>query len=145
MDCLVFYTIKNKQKVPRAKDIQSTVAYVLKCEKAKGSLSIHIIADTKMKRLQKEHRGKTTTTDVLSFAAQEGSWKGANNETDLGDIFISWPQILRQAKTWHVTPVQEFYRMLIHGTLHILGYDHIKKTEAEQMFSKQEKYLNNCI
>lgn len=138
MECLIFSTLRRPSGISD-RQIQLTVAYVLKKEKRRGDVTVHLIGDAKMIQLQKIHRGKKGTTDVLSFAAQEGSI--ISRDETLGDIFISIPQIRRQAKDWSVTFFEEFNRMLIHGLLHILGYDHIKKLEAEIMFEKQEKYL----
>lgn len=143
MECLVFSTLKKKPNSINFVLIRTVAHYVLQREKRPGLLSVHLIADTKMKRLQREHRSKTGTTDVLSFAAQEGDWQGDIH--DLGDIFLSVPQIERQAKTWGVSFREECIRLLIHGILHILGYDHIAPGEAKIMFSKQENYLKKWI
>lgn len=139
MECLIFSQVR--QSIPISKtSIQNAVFLVLKREHRPGSISVHLIGDTAMTELNRVHRGKNRTTDVLSFAANEGKWFGPKTD-ELGDIFISVAQIKRQAKTWQVTAAEEFTRMLIHGTLHILGYDHIKPAEAKVMFAKQEKYL----
>lgn len=143
MECLVFSTIRSKAPLSEVA-INKIVEYVLRREHRPGSLSIHLIADTKMRRLQRVHRGKNTTTDVLSFATQEGKWNGTG-ANDLGDIFLSVPTIRRQAKNFGVLFEEECARMLIHGILHILGYDHNKKTEAKVMFEKQEKYLKKMV
>lgn len=124
--------------------IQTTVAYVLTREKKPaGVVSVHTIGDQRMRTLNRLHRGLDKTTDVLSFSALEGDWTG--NGDEVGDIFISVPQIVRQAKVWEVTPKEEFVRMLVHGLLHALGYDHMTKAEAAIMFPKQEKYVKACL
>lgn len=126
------------------REVTKVVGYVLKHEKkADGIVSVHVIGDKRMRTLNRTHRGKDKTTDVLSFSAMEGEWAGSHNE--VGDIFISVPQIVRQAKVWEVSPREEFIRMLVHGVLHALGYDHITKAEAAIMFPKQEKYVKNCL
>lgn len=140
MECLIFSTLRAPSGISD-RQIQKVVAYVLKKEQRSGDVTVHTIGDTKMARLQKIHRGKEGTTDVLSFAAQEGD--KITGDGTLGDIFISIPRIRKQAREWSVTFEEEFTRMLIHGLLHILGYDHIQKSEAEVMFGKQEKYLKN--
>lgn len=140
MECLIFSTIKKTAPISRNQMIKA-VAYTLKRERVDGTISVHIIGDTKMTQLNRIYRGKNKTTDVLSFPAQEGAW-GGKQEHDLGDIFISAAKIRRQAKVWHVTAAEEFTRMLVHGVLHILGYDHITKQEAAVMFGKQEQYLD---
>ena len=57
---------------------------------------------------------------------------------DRGDIFVCVPQIIRQSKQFGVTPKEECVRMLVHGVLHLLGYDHQTKHDADEMFSIQE-------
>ncbi len=139
MECLIFSKVKTKAPVSNKK-IEQTIFFVLQREHKKGSISVHLIGDATMKKMNHVHRGKNKTTDVLSFAATEGNWPG-KTESELGDMFISLAQIKRQAKVWEVSAKEEFLRMLIHGTLHILGYDHLVEAEAKVMFGKQEKYL----
>lgn len=143
MECLIFSTIRKSSPIARAQ-LVATVAHTLKCERADGTISVHIIGDTKMTELNRKYRGKNKTTDVLSFPAQEGAW-GGKQEQDLGDIFISVAQIRRQAKIWEVSAAEEFTRMLVHGVLHILGYDHISAGEAKIMFAKQERYVRAVL
>lgn len=143
MECLVSSTLKGPTFIAPSL-IKKIVQYVLQQERRDGSVSVHLIADTKMRRLQRQYRGKHGTTDVLSFSAQEGEWAGKSSN-DLGDIFISIPRIKKQAREWGVSFKEECIRMLIHGVLHILGYDHIKPAEAKLMFAKQEKYLNHWL
>lgn len=107
--------------------------------------SIHLIGDTRMTTLNRIHRGKNKTTDVLSFPsidAHASSKFIAPTSQEGGDIFISIAQIRRQAKDHHISFQEEFARMLVHGTLHIFGYDHEKKSEAAEMFSLQESLVN---
>lgn len=122
--------------------IESIVAYVLKREKQEADLNIHVIGDKKMRSLNREHRGRDKTTDVLSFAYQEGEHPRFF-ERELGDIFINPAQIKRQAKFWNVPYEEEFARMLIHAILHLLGFDHVEEVEAKKMFAKQELYLKS--
>lgn len=100
-----------------------------------GELEINIVGDKAIKDLNFRYRGKNKVTDVLSFAWQED--KKVRTKY-LGQIYICYPQIERQAKEFKVKPREEFVRMLAHGFLHIIGYDHIKKKEAEKMFKIQE-------
>lgn len=143
MECLIFSTVRRAPPISRAQII-AAVYYTLRSEQVSGTISVHVIGDSKMKELNRIHRGKNKTTDVLSFAAKEGEWFGTQEE-DLGDIFISAAKIRKQAKVWQVSAAEEFTRMLVHGVLHILGYDHIKESEAKIMFGKQEKYLKAVL
>ena len=113
-----------------------------KNKKIKGIIEVGIIGEKRIKKLNNIYRGIDKTTDVLSFAWQEESKVQGEY---LGQIFICYPQIQKQAKEYKVTIKEEFTRMLIHGLLHIIGYDHEKKKEAEKMFSLQEKELAKII
>lgn len=154
MECLLFFTIRKPLPVSRVHMIR-TVEYTLRSEHKNGTISVHVIGDSKMKQLNGVHRGKNKTTDVLSFPAQYAGAKekkpvkmekwGGKQEQDLGDIFISAAQIRRQAKVWEVSAAEEFTRMLVHGVLHILGYDHMEDKEAKVMFGKQERYLTAVL
>ncbi len=93
-----------------------------------------------MRSLNSQYRGKHSTTDVLTFPLHEGESVFTDTQ-ELGDIFLSGAQIERQARDFNISPREEFIRMLVHGVLHILGYDHVAKKEARQMFALQEKLL----
>ena len=77
---------------------------------------------------------------MLSFAAQEGDIPLPNQ--DYGDIFISVPQIQRQARSYGVTYNAEMARMLVHGVLHLLGYDHIRPRDAKVMMPLQDRIVD---
>lgn len=114
-----------------------------KIKRTKVSLSVGFIGDKRMRSINRDYRGKDTTTDVLAFAAQEGVSFLKNSE--LGDIFISIPKIITQAKRFKVSAKEECARMLIHGVLHLAGFDHIKKKDAEIMLPLQEALVKKCL
>jgi probable rRNA maturation factor len=141
-ECLVFATVG---RVPISqREIKQCVFQVLTHLKIVGSLSIHCIGDTRMRRLNRQYRGKDSTTDVLTFRLHEGENAFAS-AYELGDIFISVPQIKRQSRRLSISMREEFIRMLIHGTLHILGYDHHRESDARIMFRLQEKILSQLV
>lgn len=107
-------------------------------KKIAGRVEVVLIGDNEMKKINKEWRGKNSTTDVLSFAWTEEKIVVSRC---LGQIFISWPKIVAQSKEHGVKPTDEFKRMLVHGLLHLAGYNHIKKTDAVKMGLLQEKIL----
>lgn len=139
---LVYSTVRSKPLTNL--EIQQCVSHVLKSLKVQGSLSIHCIGDLRMRQLNRHYRGKDKTTDVLSFSLREGKSISPHAE-ELGDIFISVPQIERQASSLSISSREEFIRMLIHGILHILGHDHEKENDAKLMFSIQEKFLTQLV
>lgn len=102
-------------------------------------LEINIVGDKEIKDLNKRYRGLNKVTDVLSFAWQEDKKIKTSN---FGQIYISYPQIIRQAKELSINPREEFVRMLAHGFLHILGYDHGNKKDATVMFKIQEEIVD---
>jgi len=130
-----------KTKILSSQKIRQAVITVLKeLKKDKLELSVTLIGDKKMKALNNLYRGKNQTTDVLSFSTDKHPQIGHD---DWGDIFISIPQILRQAKELKVPAKEELIRMLVHGVLHLAGYDHEKKQPAKIMFDLQEKLVKN--
>ena len=131
-----------KKAVPVAKkEIIRQVQKILQAEKRNGQVEIILAGDALLKRLNKEFAGKNKTTDVLSFPFEENvaQEKGLNY---IGEIYISLEQAKRQAKEYAVTLREELLRLVTHGTLHLLGYDHQKKDEAKLMRKKEEEYLN---
>lgn len=94
-----------------------------------------------MKELNRKYRGKNRPTDVLSFSRLEGG-PPAGPVVDVGDIVLC-PSVIRiQAREFGVPYHEELARMLIHGVLHIFGFDHERsKAEATRMLRLQETLL----
>jgi len=109
-------------------------------KKIRGVVEIVVVPDKTMKELNKKYRKKNKTTDVLSFAWNED--KKVTSQV-LGQIYISYPQIVKQAKQYQVSVRQEFARMLAHGILHLVGYDHMNKKDEKKMITRQEKIIDN--
>lgn len=104
--------------------------------------SIVFIDDEKMHELNKTYRGIDRTTDVLSFAFEDNN-KLCYNIRQLGEIFISIPRMQEQAKEYGHSESRELSFLVVHGLLHLLGYDHTKgEKEEKEMFSKQELVLD---
>ncbi len=141
MECLIFSTIK----LPGVSEkyIHKITFSFLKFLKKTGSISVHLIGDKKMKKMNNQYRGKNQVTDVLSFSSTEG--KEIIKTEELGDIFICIPQIKRQAKENKIKFKEEFARMLAHGILHLLGYDHVGEAKAKKMFGLQEEFVQKLI
>lgn len=131
----VFYHSTVACPIPE-RDIRKAVRLAAEREKKiKGQIDITVVGDTTIRRLNKQYRGKDAVTDVLSFAWEEDKKMPS---AYLGQIYLSYPQIKRQARRFQVSATEEFIRMLVHGLLHIVGYDHVKPTEAKRMFARQE-------
>ncbi|HTK60445.1 MAG TPA: rRNA maturation RNase YbeY [Candidatus Baltobacteraceae bacterium] len=121
--------------------VRKLVAAALKGAKAKTTdeVGVVFVADKEMIALNTAHRHKRKTTDVLSFG-NDGAWPGEGKGL-LGDIVISMPQIRRQAAKAGKPVRDELAMMLVHGTLHLLGYDHETVKDEKVMFPLQKRIL----
>jgi probable rRNA maturation factor len=98
-----------------------------------------IVGDRAMRTLNREYRGKDRTTDVLSFPMREGKHSQLQPQL-LGDIVISLPAAARQARAAGASLREEVDRLLVHGFLHLLGYDHERGgAEARRMESRERR------
>ena len=102
-----------------------------------------LVSDREMRRLNREWRGKDRPTDVLAFSQREGIVRPPAEI--LGDVVISVATARRQAKERGETLGRESDRLLIHGVLHLLGYDHERgATEALRM-QRRERMLARLL
>lgn len=102
-----------------------------------AELSIALVGDREMKPLNSHYRDKRGTTDVLSFYIADQPMAGA---ALLGDVVISVEQARRQARARGKSLKSEMVTLLIHGILHLLGYDHEKSPrQARIMFALERK------
>ncbi len=143
IDSTIYRTVRNAG-ITYA-EIRRIVLIVAAGIRRKPLISIHLIGDKRMRRMNREYRGKDKTTDVLSFSTLDGTPIPRAADTafgnDWGDIFISIPQIKRQAKQYGRPYKEEFTRMLVHGILHLAGYDHEKTADADIMMPLQERLV----
>lgn len=133
--CTVYSTVKSSFS---KKIIEKVIFFVFHEMKKEGSISVHRVGKMRIQTLNREYRGKDRVTDVLSFGVDDVF---PGEEHDWGDLFLCEEKIRTQAREFGVTFEEEFLRMLIHGTLHLFGYDHHKKKDAQIMFPLQEKLL----
>jgi len=108
------------------------------------SISVLFTDDVKMQELNKAYRSKEKPTDVLSFSMRDGqSFPKTEEIESLGDIVVSLDTAIRQAKEFGVTVEDEIKRLLVHGCLHLLGYEHedVSDDKAKEMFDKQEEII----
>lgn len=93
--------------------------------------------------LNGEYRGIEEPTDVLSFSQHEGEDGFAPEENILGDVVISVETAKRQAEERGAELDSEIDLLLVHGILHLLGYDHAEPEESEKMFARQAELLGS--
>ncbi len=99
-----------------------------------GTFSVAFVSDRRMKELNKFFRGKDETTDVLSFPHEADEFE-THEEHFLGDIVISAEQAERQAKENKLTLEIEIKQLILHGVLHLCGYDH--ETDEGEMNARE--------
>ncbi|MBN1232570.1 MAG: rRNA maturation RNase YbeY [Candidatus Coatesbacteria bacterium] len=105
-----------------------------------SSINIVFASEEQMKSLNLEYRRKNFSTDVLAFKYEDNDFN--DEEKISGEIVIAEEYIRRQAKEEGVPYNEELARMIIHGFLHILGYDHKNKKDLKNMTEKTENYLS---
>lgn len=122
--------------------VEEVVDYVLKKLAPEDSLlNIIFIDDIEMHRMNKTYRGIDRTTDVLSFAFNDNKTiESAINM--LGDIYISIPKMKSQAVEYEHSEKRELSFLIVHGILHLLGYDHMEEADEKEMFALQKEILN---
>lgn len=122
------------------KKLKNVVEYVLKKEIGDGNYELNIlITDDEGIIVYNKYRKKDEPTDVLSFSY------GIDQET-IGDIVVSVESIERQAPFFNNNFEEEFFYIIIHGILHIIGYDHENsEEEAKRMFDTQDRYFEQTI
>jgi len=104
-----------------------------------AELTIVITNDDQLKELNREFLNIDATTDVLSFPVNELDLDSGQNY--LGDVLISYPQALQQAKKAGHSVEDELCLLTVHGVLHLLGYDHIEQDRKEEMWAVQAEIL----
>lgn len=102
-----------------------------------GAVAVAYISDTEIQRLNRMYRGKDAVTDVLSF-----SYLPEAKET-IGDVVIAYAQAKRQAEEGDI--ILELVDLMVHGVLHVLGYDHERPEDAQAMFPLQDKIVAQAL
>lgn len=113
----------------------SCVNLLCKKYKVKKKIEISFVPDKKIRGLNKKFRLLDKATDVLSFEMLD--------DKILGDIIISKEQAQRQAKRYKVKFENEIKRLVIHGFLHLIGFDHKRKSDREKMRKEEKKCRAN--
>jgi probable rRNA maturation factor len=126
----------------RLKKITNNVLKLVLEERSRtgGEVSVVFVDDGEMRNLNRNYRGMYKSTDVLAFPMNEGRFAAINPEL-LGDIVISVPQARRQAETHGHSIERELSILLIHGLLHLFGYDHQNDEEESAMKELEIEYL----
>ena len=128
--------------------IRRVVHRVLKAERRQALISITFLGRDSMRRLNAEHKGTNSPTDVLAFGLEAppsppGRQSVRPSARVLGDVYICPWVARREAKALGIPLRQELIRLVVHGTLHALGRDHPEGPERTRsdMWRRQERYV----
>lgn len=107
------------------------------------TVSVLICGNDRMKKLNSSFRNKDRVTDVLSFPASD-QWKKNRTflgEDHLGDIAICSGKVDQQAKEFAITREDELLHLLVHGVVHLMGYDHELSVKEKKLMENQEQMI----
>jgi probable rRNA maturation factor len=150
VDINITIDVPYKRKIT-ARLLRSTAHAVFAAEKTAPhvELGILITGQEKVRELNRDYRGKDYNTDVLSFymtleTKEESFVEPPDNMVHLGEVIISYPQAALQAKENGHPVSKEITILLVHGILHLLGYDHeTNEEDAKKMQAREEAILKN--
>lgn len=135
---MVNLQIASKAKnIPGTKKLHHWVDAALAKNKT-AEITIRIVGTKEMQALNKQYRHQDKTTNVLSFPAE---LPPELKLPLLGDIVICAPIVNKEAKAQNKTSEEHWAHIVIHGVLHLLGYDHIESTDAEKMEQQEIQLL----
>ena len=134
------YSSEEYESLLSEEQLQDWIFSVLHEVKRDGfGVSISFVSNEEIRELNKNYRGKDNETDVLSFSQIEGEEFDFENRL-LGDIVVSVPYALSQAENLGHSLMEEVKYLLLHGTLHLMGYDHDENEEGEMSILEKSIY-----
>ena len=124
--------------------LDEVIHETLKHENVSNALfSIIFVSNEEIKEINKIYRGLDRVTDVISFALEDNLDDTGLELRMLGDIYISIPRMIEQAKSYLHSEKRELSFLVVHGMLHLLGYDHTRSKEEEELqFGIQDEILD---
>ena len=130
--------LSDAQKLPQATYDAIATAVSARFPDVGGVIGVSYVSDDEIRRLNRMYRQKDKVTDVLSFASDFVEHTGT-----LGDVIISYDQALRQAEEGDIE--LELVDLIVHGILHVLGYDHEDPGDAAVMFPLQDSLVASAL
>lgn len=104
------------------------------------TVNLVVIDDREMRRLNRRYRGKDKPTDVLSFGYESGP-----GDTVVGDVYVSHETLARDARRLGVEARHLAVRIVVHGLLHVIGYDHESDSDAARMERRERVALKRVL
>ena len=117
-------------------NLYNTVRHILQGEgQNNAAVTIVLVDDPYIRKLNHKYRQLNRATDVLSFNLND---ELESNSEELGDVYISVDRAREQAYRYRISMENELHRLLIHGCLHLLGYDHQNSQDRKEMRDKEQ-------
>jgi probable rRNA maturation factor len=104
-------------------------------------LVLRVVGKAESRKLNRSWRGKDKPTNVLSFPYIGGSQAPLGGARELGDLVLCAPVIAAEARDQGKPLASHWAHMVVHGVLHVLGYDHVKSRDAERMEAREVAIL----
>lgn len=121
--------------------IRRAVAGALESGGVKGDVCVLITDAEEIQSLNRTYRKIDRVTDVLTFPAWEGEAILCPKDEYLGDIAICYERAVEQAEEYNHSLERELAFLAVHGSLHLMGYDHMTSEDEKNMFGRQEEIL----
>ena len=109
-----------------------------------GVVNVVVVDDREIRRLNRRYRGKDRPTDVLSFSYRGPGTRPARDAV-IGDVFVSHQTLARDARRLKVEARDLAMRIVVHGCLHVIGYDHESDSEAARMERRERAILRRVL
>jgi probable rRNA maturation factor len=126
------------QGIPAANSLRAWAATAIGAERAGWSLVIRIVGEHEGRALNAQFRDRDAPTNVLSFPFDAPAEAGVRH---LGDLVVCAPVVAREAAEQGKTPRAHWAHLVVHGCLHLLGYDHLTEAEAQVMEARERGIL----
>ena len=134
---------ETEEQIAEFEEVKNVISYAISYLKLEHlEFNIILVNNERIHEINKEYRNVDRPTDVISFALEDNSEIKLEGNRVLGDIYISIDKAREQAKEYGHSLLRELSFLAVHGFLHLLGYDHMKKEEEEVMFKLQEEILD---
>ncbi len=135
---------ETEEQIAEFEEVKNVISYAISYLKLEHlEFNIILVNNERIHEINKEYRNVDRPTDVISFALEDNSEIKLEGNRVLGDIYISIDKAREQAKEYGHSLLRELSFLAVHGFLHLLGYDHMKKEEEEVMFELQEEILSS--
>ena len=130
----------SRRGIPSAASLRAWVGAAIKDEA--GTICIRIVGNAESKHLNRQWRRKDRPTNVLSFPYSQPKAQGLTpNASPLGDLVICAPVVAREAREQGKPLSAHWAHMVVHGVLHLQGYDHVKNRDAKKMEAREVEIL----